>query len=194
MNTVTTTHRFLDHMVWNPTVSSDKVSLRTIGSAAPFRPVQRADRRRATSLSGANRAVTRGTRPGRSGAMTAADALRRAADLYHAGDESMEQIFAPDCEIGGNPGAVRPPAHGATFDQKVDASDAQGVGYLLRDILEDRGDRALFSGVWTHDAPDDPGQGSAGLFFGICTVAGDLIVRMDLFPTEDEARAALAAG
>ena len=124
-------------------------------------------------------------------AVTAAEALRRADELHRAGNPPVERIYAADCEIVGNPAAVRPPAHGASLEQQFEASDEQGVAWMLHEIIEDHGGRALFSGKWVHDAPGESGRGSAGLYFGVCTVADDLIVRLVLFATEDEARADL---
>jgi hypothetical protein len=119
--------------------------------------------------------------------MTAADAIRESARLTRAG-ESPAAVFAPDCVVNGNPGGWLAERRGETFQDQLNTSDQHGYRYVLRDVLEDRGERALFDAVWSRG--DDGGRGAAGLFFGIVQTRGGLIVQMDLFATEREAHEA----
>lgn len=119
--------------------------------------------------------------------MTAAEAMREAARLTREG-ESPAAVFAADCVVNGNPDGWLGERRGETFEDQLASSDQQGYRYALREVLEDRGERALFDAVWSRGAEGEPG--AAGLFFGIVWTRGGLIAGMDLFATEREARAA----
>ena len=121
--------------------------------------------------------------------MTAADAIREAARLTDAG-ASPAAVFSPNCVVNGNPDGWLAERRGETFEDQLRTSDQHGYRYALREVLEDCGERALFVAVWSRGATGE--RGAAGLFFGIVRTRDGLIVRMDLFAPEREARDALA--